>query len=142
MFLPSSIAACLPPEKMKPGDWPFLAYSRLAPVGQAILPAAAFQAALGSEYGIDSIGCYWFYCNASNGFGQTCLPWTTVLSHVTVFLQGVTATLGFLERRREPNPRRPAWKRDKHADSRCRPYRASIRAARRGNLPRRESTVL
>ena len=37
MFLPSSIAACLPPAKLKPGDWPFL------------VPAAAFQAALEPE---------------------------------------------------------------------------------------------
>jgi hypothetical protein len=45
------------------------------------------QVGFGSEDGIDSIGSYWFYCNASNGFGQKCLLCTTDLSHVTVFLE-------------------------------------------------------
>ena len=43
------------------------------------------QVGFGSEHGIDTIGCYWFYCNASNVFGQKCLLCTTDLSHVTVF---------------------------------------------------------
>src|SRR4051794_23764629 len=43
------------------------------------------QVGFRSEYGVDNIGCYWFYCNASNGFGQECLFCTTDLSHVTVF---------------------------------------------------------
>jgi hypothetical protein len=46
------------------------------------------QIGFGSEQGIDNIGSYWFYCNASNGFGQKCLLCTTDLSHVTVFWAG------------------------------------------------------
>jgi hypothetical protein len=44
-----------------------------------------YQVGFGSEDGIDSIGSYWFYCNASNVFGQKCLVCTTDLSHVTDF---------------------------------------------------------
>src|SRR5260370_16564215 len=47
------------------------------------------QVGFGSEYGIDNIGCYWFYCNASNEFGQKCLLCTTDLSHVTDFMGGL-----------------------------------------------------
>ena len=49
------------------------------------LKRLAPQVGFGSEQGIDNIGCYWFYCNASNVFGQKCLVCTTDLSHVTVF---------------------------------------------------------
>jgi len=45
------------------------------------------QVGFGSEQGIDSIGSYWFYCNASNVFGQKSLVCTTDLSHVTDFRQ-------------------------------------------------------
>ena len=44
------------------------------------------QVGFGPEHGIDNIGCYWFYCNASNGFGQKCLVCPTDLSHVTDFI--------------------------------------------------------
>jgi hypothetical protein len=43
------------------------------------------QVGFGPEDGIDNIGSYWFYCNASNEFGQKCLLCTTDLSHVTDF---------------------------------------------------------
>ena len=43
------------------------------------------QVGFGSDYGIDSIGTYWFYSNASNVFVQKCLVCTTDLSHVTGF---------------------------------------------------------
>jgi hypothetical protein len=43
------------------------------------------QLGFGSEHGIDSIGCYCFYCNVSNVFGQEWPFCTTDLSHVTVF---------------------------------------------------------
>jgi hypothetical protein len=45
------------------------------------------QVGFGSKQGIDSIGSYCFYCNASNGFGQKWPYWTTDLSHVTAFLR-------------------------------------------------------
>jgi len=43
------------------------------------------QVGLGSEYGIDRIGSHWFYCSASNTFGQKCLLCTSDLSHATAF---------------------------------------------------------
>ena len=46
------------------------------------------QVGFGSEYSIDSIGCYWFYCNASNRFVQKCPLCTTDLSHVTGIQKG------------------------------------------------------
>src|ERR1039457_4015468 len=49
--------------------------------GVSVAPPGGF----GPEYGIDSIGSYWFYCNASNVFVQECPFCTTDLSHVTVF---------------------------------------------------------
>jgi hypothetical protein len=49
------------------------------------------QVGFGSEHGIDSIGSYWVYCNASNAFVQKCPLCTTDLSHVTVF--GIAETL-------------------------------------------------
>jgi len=51
------------------------------------------QVGFGSEQGVDNIGSYWFYCNASNGFGQKCLLCTTDLSHVTVFRGGLRGAL-------------------------------------------------
>ena len=48
------------------------------------------QLGFGPEQGIDSIGSYWFYCNASNEFGQKCLVCPTDLSHVTVFRRAKT----------------------------------------------------
>jgi hypothetical protein len=51
------------------------------------------QVGFGSEDGIDSIGSYWFYCNASNVFGQKCLLCTTDLSHVTDFRGGLRGGL-------------------------------------------------
>src|ERR1019366_8848283 len=45
--------------------------------GKELAPQVGF----GSEYSIDSIGCYWFYCNASNRFVQKCPLCTTDLSH-------------------------------------------------------------
>ena len=56
-------------------------YSGLKFGGRRLAPQVGF----GSEQGIDNIGSYWFYCNASNVFGQKCLLCTTDLSHVTVF---------------------------------------------------------
>ena len=53
------------------------------------LTRLANQVGFGSEDGIDSIGSYWFYCNASNVFGQKCLLCTTDLSHVTDFSEGL-----------------------------------------------------
>jgi hypothetical protein len=44
-----------------------------------------FQVGFGSEHSVDSIGSYWFYCNASNAFVQKCPLCTTDLSHVTDF---------------------------------------------------------
>jgi hypothetical protein len=55
------------------------------------------QVGFGPEHGIDNIGCYWFYCNASNGFGQKCLVCTTDLSHVTVFRRAKTLINGQAE---------------------------------------------
>ena len=49
------------------------------------------QVGFGSEYGIDSIGSCWFYCNASNVFVQKCLVCTADLSHVTVFRTNLPA---------------------------------------------------
>jgi hypothetical protein len=43
------------------------------------------QVGFGSEQGIDSIGSYWFCCNACNVFVQECPSCPTDLSHVTVF---------------------------------------------------------
>jgi hypothetical protein len=62
------------------------------------------QVGFGSEHSIDSIGSYWFYCNASNGFGQKCLVCTTDLSHVTVFRRAETLISGPIA----PVSRRPA----------------------------------
>ena len=53
------------------------------------------QVGFGSEYGIDNIGSYWLYCNASNEFGQKCLLWTTILSHATDFPSGLAGSLFF-----------------------------------------------
>jgi hypothetical protein len=55
------------------------------------------QVGFGSEHGIDNIGCYWIYCNASNEFGQKCLLCTTDLSHVTVFRRAKTLINGQAE---------------------------------------------
>ena len=53
------------------------------------------QVGFGPEHGIDSIGSYWFYCNASNVFVQECLLCTTDLSHVTVFRRAETLISGW-----------------------------------------------
>ena len=37
------------------------------------------QVGPGSEHGVDNFRSYWFYGNASHGFGQKCLLWTADL---------------------------------------------------------------
>jgi hypothetical protein len=75
--------------------WDFggLSSGKVGKIGQAwgipTLAHCVFWELLGNKglklapHGIDNIGCYWFYCNASNEFGQKCLLCTTDLSHVT-----------------------------------------------------------
>ncbi len=58
------------------------------------------QVGFGSEYGIDSIGSYWFYCNASKVFVQKCLVCTSDLSHVTDFREHLGVVVYIFEKKR------------------------------------------
>jgi hypothetical protein len=83
--------------------------------GVSLAPQVGFR----PEQGSDNIGSYWFYSNASNGFGQKCLLCPTDLSHVTVFLKAENLISGWFQRSGEQETstirlfpsRRIAWPR-------------------------------